>query len=275
MKILVLLIVCAGFAALFSSLAVAAFLLYRQTQKVRKKRRPPPAKPDPAPIEPGGGGGGGGGGNGGEGALIDTLLEGTLQANIKPGQGAGKGHALDKKFRTALPDAVIAVFQVNFASGFEWGCKGKIGGLKVGPGTSSGCNYSSNGASNRLMWNAGGGAYSYVYIPQGSEGRQPKELSSPPNCGQDVWKEDFAGVFKTGTWHTIRLGIKLNTPGSADGKLLFGVDGTVKTLSGVVWRLDSGIKIEGFDVAVFHGGPCSANESSSVQIRNIKVYKWD
>ena len=237
---------------------------------------PGPVPPEPKPPKKTKARGGEPTATGGAGALIDTLQSGSISVNIRPGQGAGKGHALNKRFSSSnLPDAVIVVFQINFGSGFEWGCRGKIGGIKIGPGQSSGCRYSSNGASNRLMWDAGGGAYAYVYIPQGSEGQQPSQLSDPPRCGQSVWKEEFAGVFKPGQWHTVRLGVKLNTPGSANGKLLFGVDGTVKTLSGVVWRTQSGVDIDSFGLGIFHGGPCSATENSSLQIRNIKVHQWD
>lgn len=90
-----------------------------------------------------------------------------------------------------------------------------------------------------------------------------------------MWKADFARVFKPGEWHTIRLGVKLNTPGKSDGKLLFGVDGVVKTLPGVLWRTSSDIDIKNFGLGIFHGGPCDAKQSSSLQISNIKMHRWD
>lgn len=204
------------------------------------------------------------------------LLEHHLNVNVRAGTGSGRQHAFDKNYRGRpfpMRDGCIARFQINFAPGFEWGCRGKIGGIHIGPGYASGCRFSDNGASHRLMWDAGGGGYAYVYLPLGTFGGQPGPLKTKKNCGMDVWKQEFRGVFQPGKWHTVELGVKLNTPGRYDGTIMMAIDGRRYSLNGVMWRKGNET-IDSFGVGVFHGGPCSATRNSSLQIQNITVQPW-
>lgn len=214
----------------------------------------------------------------GGGTLLDA---GPLSVVIKAGSGAGKAKSFSKKYKNLPGDGAIVSFSVLFEPGYEWSCRGKVGGISVGPGKSSGCNYSTNGASLRLMWESKKIAptpFAYVYIPQGSAGQQPEGLRKPPRCGQGLFKNEFQGKLTTGQWFRCQLGIKLNSPGQPNGQLLFafGREGqalVTKTVNGVLWRKGNE-KIEGLTWNVFHGGGCAATKTSSMKIRDVRVAPW-
>lgn len=206
------------------------------------------------------------------------LEPGAINVSVKAGTGAGRKHAIDKDWKVNLPDGAIASFDIKFNPGFEWGCRGKIGGLFIGTGSASGKEYSTTGASNRLMWGKNGSAYAYVYVPKGSQSQQPAPLNEKNDAGIGVWEDSYQGALKTGVWHHVELGVKLNsvTNGrpNADGVLSFSVDGNKRTLNGVIWRLDEGLDVRKFNLGVFHGGPCSAQQDSSLAFKNLNVRSW-
>lgn len=175
------------------------------------------------------------------GASLAVLEQGPLDIHIRGGAGAGTGMANFSKNYTGRPfpyrGNMVLAFDILFHPGFEWSCRGKVGGLYVGTGTASGGNYSPDAASHRLMWEGAGTPFSYVYVPQGSHAQQPPQLGRVSRYGQAVFQQDFQGALRTGTWHRVELGVRLNTVGRADGALLLGVDGKTRVLEGVVWRL--------------------------------------
>lgn len=206
--------------------------------------------------------------------VIAVLEPGSLQAPIQPNSGAGSGvRSFQKTYAFRHRGGMVVAFDIMFQPGFEWSCRGKVGGLHVGTGAASGGNYSTDGASHRLMWEGNGDAFSYVYVPLGSHARQPPELRRVLTYGQGVFKDDFRGALKAGTWHRVELGVRLNTVGRSDGALLLGVDGKVRMLEGVLWRLQD-LDIRGFKINVFHGGGCTATRSSSLTIKNIVSREW-
>lgn len=213
----------------------------------------------------------------GGGALLGTVMSEAWRVVFAKGTGAGKKHAGSRDFRDRpfpVSTGAVVSFDVKFDANFEWSCGGKIGGLFVGTGKASGGNYSANGASHRVMWDDDGGVFSYVYIPKGSDNRQPALLSKAGNYGQGIFKDEFARSFTTDKWYTVHCGIQLNSPGKSDGKLLFGVNSKIKVLNGVVWRLNSD-PVTRFSFGLFHGGPCSAARQSTANLRNVRVYRWD
>lgn len=216
-----------------------------------------------------------------EGRLLGTVLKGDLRVKHARGTGPGR-HALQRAFRGdpfPLKKGCVVKFDVKFEPGFEWGCRGKIGGLRIGPGNADGGEYSRDGASLRVMWDAGGGAYAYVYVPQGTHRLQPGPLSVKKKHGAEVFKEAFEDAFRGGDWHTITLGVKLNTMNkgskpNADGVLLIGIGKTQRQLDNVVWRVHDAIDVDRFVLGVFHGGPCRATRTSFSNYRNVRVYDW-
>lgn len=234
-------------------------------QKQQQQHQQLVSEPPPSPFVPSGPSGPG------------TLLDQGVMASIKAGTGAGKSKSFQKRYHGLPAQGAIVSFEVMFSPGFEWSCRGKVGGINIGPGTSSGCNYSTNGASLRLMWEAKRippTPFAYVYVPQGSASRQPPGLRNPPKCGQGLFQDEFKGMLTTGAWFRVQLGVLLNSAGGRpDGRLLFSVNGRTKVLDGVVWRLGNE-KIESLTWNVFHGGGCAATKQSSLQIRDVRVSPW-
>lgn len=215
------------------------------------------------------------------GRLLGTLLDGTVRVTHRPGSGPGR-HAYQRVFRDApFPvggEGCVATFEAQFDRGFEWGCRGKVGGLSVGPGESGGGEHSRRGASLRLMWDEGGGAYAYVYVPSGTYGMQPAPLDERMPKGQAVFADDYRRALVGRGWHRVSLGVRLNSVGRdgprADGELFFSVDGVERTLRNVVWRTSKELKIEEFTLGVFHGGGCRARRTSHSSYRNIQIHEW-
>lgn len=217
-----------------------------------------------------------------EDLLIDTLLDRTVRVTHRPGSGPGR-HAYQKAYKKEpfpLDGGCIVTFEANFERGFEWGCRGKVGGLFVGTGPADDGEHSRRGASLRLMWDEGGGAYAYVYVPSGTYDDQPSPLDERVDSGQSLFKDDFKRALAGAGWHTVTLGLKLNSVGrrgrpNADGQLLFGIDGVERTMSDVVWRVDDDLQVEQFVLSVFHGGGCRARRTSHSNYRNVRVYRWE
>lgn len=230
--------------------------------------------------------------------LLRVLQKEELVMTIWPGMGAGGKHAKpDPLFQLSFGpnQSVVARFQVKFDTGFEWGCRGKVGGLFVGTGDASGGHSSEHGASARLMWDGPTRTgYAYVYVPEGSRHMQPQELRVPPpssdgkETGNHVWRNDpfLVGKFADHNWHDVALGIKLNSftkgANNRDGALWLQIDGATKLLPGVVWRKRPGIGISKFQVRVFHGGPegppkkggCDSTKTSTLRVRNVQLWSW-
>lgn len=264
--------------------AVLALLLLWYNKK-KKKNKDTPSTPTYTYDNSGSGSGssnsGGVGTGWGGGPLLATFRKDGMRIVITKGMGAGaakpKIEGESKFVQRPFPisnGGVVVSFQIKFVEGFEWSCGGKIGGLFIGTGSASGCVDSSNGASHRVNFGKDGGLQSYVYVPKGSLGQQPPELSNQRDCGQGVFKSELANSFKAGEWYTVHCGVKLNTVGKRDGRLLVGVNKTFYTLNGVVWRL-SNLPITSFKIAPFHGGGCTASRQSVINVQNIRVYRWD
>lgn len=210
------------------------------------------------------------------GALVTTLAK-SLSGVIEAGTGAGSGKSFSKNFSgSPFPmQACVVTFEIMFDKGFEFGCRGKVGGLFVGTGSASGCNYSKDGASLRMMWEAGppSTAFAYTYVPDGSQKIQPRELSEVTRCGQDATDKKFGAKMTPGNWYRIELGIKLNTVGKKDGVLYMAFENDSVVVNGVTWRTQN-IPITKFSYNVFHGGPCNATRRSTLQLRNVEVHQW-
>lgn len=209
-----------------------------------------------------------------QGRIIAVLEPGPMQVPIRPNSGAGSGVASSAKiYPLRRKGGIVAAFDIFFQPGFEWSCRGKVGGLFVGTGAASGGRYSTDGASHRLMWEGNGDAFSYVYVPLNSYDRQPPALRRVRSYGQGVFEDDFRGALKTGVWHHVELGVRLNSVGRSDGALLLSVDGKTRVLEGVMWRYQD-LDIQGFHINVFHGGGCLATRNSSLTLKNIETREW-
>ena len=173
---------------------------------------------------------------------------------------------------------VIVSFDAFFAPGWNFSRGGKLAGFHIGHGEASGYRHSDTGASHRLMWQAKGGAISYVYPPSNLPQVDPKLKAEGHGVGyfQDVFP---AGTLKVGKWHTIEIGVKLNSfddngKPCADGKGWLSIDGTSAKLANIRWARAPNLLISSFDFGTFFGGPDPSLVDCTAYFRNFKLMEW-
>lgn len=174
--------------------------------------------------------------------------------------------------------ALVVSFEVYFdPKNWNFSRGGKMAGISVGPGVASGFRHSVDGASHRIMWQAGGGAISYIYPPAKMKQEDPK--LKPEGHGVGYFGDKFpAGTLKVGQWNRIELGVKVNTftngKPNPDGKSQLTINGVSGVLTNVRWAARPDIKIDAFGYGSFFGGPSPAVVDSVSYIRNFSVHKW-
>ncbi len=171
-----------------------------------------------------------------------------------PGVGGFSFEAYPNGMNT---DAIVFSWEVYYPRGFQFARGGKFGGVGVGYGAASGGNFSTTGASNRVMWQVDGGAIAYVYPPSGLWQKVPGLDSK--GYGTGFFNRELAKALKTDSWNKIEIGTKLNTfkngVPQADGETSVTVNGKRMVQGGINWRKSEDLKISRFDMGVFFGGP--------------------
>ena len=193
-------------------------------------------------------------------------------------------------------DVEHAVLQYNirFDENFEWRWGGKIPGLVgVAPGVpihapTSGTRNRDVGFSTRLMWHGRDDNGSRAY--QDALGAIPPDLDSmlvtyayvrSPAEGFDGygWQANLGPGFTRGAWHTVRMEVKLNTVGRADGIYRVWIDDVLRfEASDWEYRSTADVKIQAVLYDVHRGGNNSPGWVSSrdgfVEIRDMSVLTW-
>ena len=175
---------------------------------------------------------------------------------------------------------VVVAFDVYFdPANWHWSKGGKLGGIHIGPGKSSGYEHSPDGSSHRIMWQRDGGAISYIYPPSGLQQEDPKLRAEGHGIGyfgNDLFKP---GTLKVGAWNHVEIGVKLNTFDAAgkprpDGKSQLTINGVSGVLDNVRWARSPDIKINSFSYGTFFGGPDPAKVDSVSYVKNFVVHDW-
>ena len=175
--------------------------------------------------------------------------------------------------------AAVVAFDIYFdPANWNWARGGKIGGIHIGPGKSSGLRHSPNGSSHRLMWQRDGGAISYIYPPSGLVQQDPRMRTTGGGVGYfgNVFKP---GTLKVGAWNRVEIGVKLNSFDAAgnprpDGKSQLTINGVSGVLDNVKWARSPDIKINSFSYGTFFGGPDPAKVDSVSYVKNFVVHAW-
>ncbi len=150
--------------------------------------------------------------------------------------------------KKAVTEATLA-FDVRFGEDFQWVKGGKLHGLGPENPVTGGNAREPDRWSARIMFAGDGRSQSYLY-----------EQSPDKKFG--VGDMSKAPVFKKGVWQKVRIQVKLNTPGKADGQFAVHVDGKqVNKQSGVKFRARDGkdTLISKMLFSTFHGGNSPGN----------------
>ncbi|PCI29215.1 hypothetical protein COB55_02620 [Candidatus Wolfebacteria bacterium] len=217
--------------------------------------------------------------------VVNLDGENVLQVTFQKGEvgpdanGVSWNHRLGGSF-----DEYTVEYKVRVSEDFNYIRGGKLPGLTGGSSPSGGASTkNADGFSVRVMWREIGVLEQYVYHMNRKEGKQwgtDYLWSTSENKGQvidgDLWNT-LSTQFKdrvyltSGKWHTVKIYIKMNTPGNEDGKIISWFDGVEVLNLDMEFRKDESFAIDSFKFTTFFGG----NEPSWAPERDEKIYFKD
>ena len=137
-------------------------------------------------------------------------------------------------------------YYLRFSENFDFVKGGKLPGLFGGTQVSGGkIPDGTNGFSTRFMWRRNGDGELYAYLPTSKK------------YGTSIGRGDWQ--FVPGKWYHLEQEVKLNKPGSNDGRVKVWLDGKeVLDKDGLTFRTTEDLKIEGLFFSTFFGGSSSS-----------------
>jgi hypothetical protein len=167
-------------------------------------------------------------------------------------------------------DHATIEYDVRFDSNFDWRWGGKVGAGFVGvtPGTgiykpTSGNTDRDIGFSARLMWHGRGDDGTRPF--QSKLGPIPAELDNdvvtyiyaryPADGFNGFGWHTSLGHFLRGTWHNVKIEVKMNTIGQQDGIFRVWIDGTLRYgATNFDWRSSPDVNIQAILWDIHRGG---------------------
>lgn len=189
-------------------------------------------------------------------------------------KGKISGYETGFTWYSILPKPLLSAtmsYDVHFAPGFDWAYGGKLPGF-CGLDCPVGCSTVSRdrGWSTRLMWRKRGGMTTYAYYPD-----KPQTI----RCGEDWW---WSNGLQSGRWHNLRLYVKVNTPGKADGVTRAWLDGRlVLEKRNVMYRYRSEMSygVTRAYLTTYAGGSdverFAPDHDQWIKFRNFRVWEGD
>jgi len=202
-----------------------------------------------------------------------------------PGPELG-GTSWSSRFGASYEEATVE-YKVRINADFDYKRGGKLPGFCGGSSPMGGSSTAAaDGFSARVMWRESGMLEQYIYYMDKDKFKQwgqdfiwTKAKNKQVLITSDMWKirdtlkahsEDRA-YLTPGVWHTIKTYVKMNTPGSDDGKIISWFDGEEVCNLTLQFRKDNSFGIDSFKFAVFFGG----NDETWVPDKDEKIYFKD
>lgn len=206
----------------------------------------------------------------------------TFRVKYKAGAvGSESGITLHAAPPSIFPSEDVELsYQVFFHKPWDWREGGKLIGLYLGDGASGG-DWNRDGGSVRVIFKEGGKGCGYVYIPlqvarrDDMEDVQPREyrdIVSHTAKGDHLWR-DGVNTFKVGSWNDVRLRVRLNAPGRADGTVELEINGVAKSLP-LIFRRKEDILITSLCWSTFFGGSsreARAPQNAIAEFRKVRL----
>jgi len=86
-------------------------------------------------------------------------------------------------------------------------------------------------------------------------------------------------VLTKGVWHTLEVGIQLNTftngKPNQDGIGYIAIDGKSREVTKIIWTASPTTKIMGVNLGSFFGGSAISSKTQSAYFKNFGVYAWN
>lgn len=198
------------------------------------------------------------------GVALDVKIP---KGSINPKHPTAPKGGMGFRWRNVLPhssDSACLVYGLWLPGDFAFKRGGKLPGLFGGDGPTGGRDADGkNGFSTRLMWRSKGVGEVYAYVPGAPKGR-----------GKSISRGAF--TLPRGRWITVEQEVRLNTPGSKDGKLRVWIDGNLAIEhTDVAYRSSPRLHIAGVMADIFYGGKSvawAAPKDTHVRLSPFQVY---
>lgn len=175
-------------------------------------------------------------------------------------------------------------YEVAFDDSFKPQNGGKLPGLflsQAGAADTSGGSGGQNDdlhGSLRIMWRGDFSAEAYVYSPVASavpEYLQLPESTFNPEFGDSLWR----GLFKLDPkeWNKVRMRVRVNTLGFADGSIHVTVNKTKHTFDKMAWRSRNQVVVSALFFSTFYGGSSerfACPNDTTARFRNFSLKKF-
>lgn len=225
-------------------------------------------------------------------SVADIVSVGSVQPSMQveyvPGvAGSSSGFGFYAAPCHAFPSAEAKFsYKVYFPETFDWVKGGKLPGIFIGAPGATGGNWEPESGSVRMVWQRGGHAALYLYLPTQISSKRTKEgaiaaqgpkfrkHSHVTEKGCHVWRRGFFKLNR-GAWNDVTLYVKLNTVGRNDGIIQVEVNGTKDVLDDMLLRADATVLLGGISIQTFYGGhrkDCACPVTGSyAKFREFKV----
>lgn len=182
--------------------------------------------------------------------------------------------------------SVTVEYSVFFPADWDFVLGGKLPGLWGGEPGSGGGDWNSKGWSSRVMFRESGEAVAYIYMctDQGSYSGDEKcalvrnqgpgfnHIAHHTNgAGIDLWRSKGL-KFKKGAWNSVKMSVKINSPGKSDGSLELTINDKTQSFDKLCWS-KSGKKVEGFVFSSWMGGGSKEYAPRKTQHAEFKDFK--
>lgn len=215
-------------------------------------------------------------------ATVTDANNGTLRIQFPEGS-CGKDRTQDCGISAVAVypsnfDNTQATFSADvlFEPGFAFD-QGKLGiGLEMGTANATGGHGGSTASSCRVVFKNGGGATCYIYVPLGSKQTDPSLQAfadGKSTYGKEFFGDIFpAGTFKIGVKNSVAIGVKMNTPGNADGECFMTINGVTGRKQGIMWLTDNvSSGITRVNNSQFIGGSWLSSKLQYIQMSNMRL----
>jgi chitosanase len=137
------------------------------------------------------------------------------------------------------------------------------------------------------MWQDGDSAISYVYPPEGvpQVDKYLEAHSTGPKTGKKVtgagfWEKDFKNALSPNSWHTVEVGVKMNTftgnTPNPDGIGYICIDGKSRELKNVRWAGSPKYAyISELSLNTFFGGPKPSPKTQTAYYADFEMHAWN
>lgn len=208
--------------------------------------------------------------HGGDFSRLRRTRDGITITFPSGGYASGNGVNLKGSPTPAFPSKDMTLtYKVFVPDDFDYVKGGKMPGI-IWAGGAGGRSWK-RGGSARVMWRRGGTVVGYLYLSTtvGSYDGTPHNpmmraqdprfndiVHHTNGAGLDVWRhEDKPLRLVRGQWNTIKMRVKLNTKGRADGVLSLRVNKDKKRFKGIQFVRDPDeLPLDGLQLSSWYGG---------------------